>query len=882
MPTPPATDVLLPLSPRRVVPRPDLEHRLDEVRPGGLAMIVASAGSGKSVLVRQWIAGGPHLRVASLSLTLRHADPALLARDLVGALRAVTPQLVAVDAIDERLPPGEAGLGADFVDALLGGLAATDGDVVLVLEDAHVLSGQAVLDDLGQLVLALPDNARAVVSTRRDLPWQLHRLRLEDKVVELRGADLAFRDDEARALVENVSQRVLTPSLIRRVVLRTDGWAAGLQLAAISLRTAPDPDAFVESFAGSDRLVVEYLLDEVIERQDPETRRFLLHTSVLGWLSAEYCDAVTGAGNGHRMLVDLYRQSMFLIPDPSGETYRYHHLFAETLRYRLQIEDPDAVFALQQRAARWLIRHGREEEAVTHLLEAGDTAGALRVIGTVGHRLFEAGEASTLVRWLGDAEDLTGEGLSAGTEVNLLAAQMGADAATDAMETYRRLMRRRDLTLGELTAANALYSLLVFRGLPTETVEQVTNQVRDAIPRLGQDDVVDFLGIGGRDSVEAVARYTAAIAHFYAGDVERAATGLEDARTLPGMTYPLWHVYVLGSLALIRAWQGRCTEALGLARSSVDEAESFGVGSHHATAHAHLALAWVHLDRMELDAAERDLGQARLRLQGREASTTYFDLLSAAQARLVAAQEGPLEALALLDRPPVSSSEAIVLREVRRALRVRMLLGAGDVTGARALLDAAPGGSHDGGGCPVLAAVRVDVALAAGDLAGARHALDDWQPPQEDLGALVRRMLREFSVLGAEGDHHGAEAALTWAVGVALGERLRWPFVEIPDALRGLRRGMVKGSWLTDDRLWETALRLEPRLRARESLLDPLTERELDVLAYLPGRMRNQDIAADMFLTVNTVKTHLAGIYRKLGVTQRNEAVARAQEIGLL
>lgn len=519
---------------------------------------------------------------------------------------------------------------------------------------------------------------------------------------------------------------------------------------------------------------------------------------------------------------------------------------------------------------------------MAHLLVAGDAQGALKVIGTVGHRLFEAREALTLVRWLGAAEALAGEGLSAGVEVNLLAAQMGADATTAATETYRRLMRRGDLTLGERTAANALYSLLVFRGLPTEAVEQVTNQVREAVPHLAQDDVVDFLGIGGRDSVEAVARYTAAMAHFFAGDVERAATELADARTLPGMTYPLWHVYVLGSFALIRAWQGRCTEALGLARSSIDEAESFGVSGHHASAHAHLALAWVHLDRMELDAAERDLGQARLRLQGREASTTYFDLLSAAQARLVAAQEGPLAALALLDTPSVSSSEATVLREVRRALRVRMNLGAGDVAGARALLDAASGGPHEGGGSPGLAAVRVDVSLAAGDLAGARIALDDWQPPAEDQGALVRRMLREFSVLCAEGDDRGAEAALTWAVAVALGERLRWPFVEIPDALRGLRRGAVKASWLTDDRLWEAALRLEPRLRARESLLDPLTERELDVLAYLPGRMRNQDIAADMFLTVNTVKTHLAGIYRKLGVTQRNEAVARAQEIGLL
>ena len=785
--------------------------------------------------------------------------------------------------IKESVTQGGTSLGDVFVDRLIASLTALTADVVLLLEDAHALSSRAVLDDLGQLLTALPDTARAVVTTRRDLPWHLHRLRLADKVVEVRSADLAFRDAEARELIEHVAQRQLTDELVSSLVHRTDGWAVGLQLAAISLRTAADPAAFVQSFAGSDHLVAEYLLNEVIERQDPEVRHFLLHTSVLDWLSAEFCDAVTGTGNARGLLDELYRQSMFLIPlEPSGETYRYHHLFAEVLRYRLQIEDPGAVDDLQHRAARWLLRHGREEEAVDHLLDVGDAQEALRIISTVGHRLFERGEAATLVRWLATVGVDDPHGPAAVVEVNLLAAQLGADNAAAARETYRRIIRRTDLSLGERTAANALYSLLALRDLPPETVLQITDEVRDAVPRLGPDDVVDFLGIGGTDSVQAVGEYTAGLAHFFAGDLDRAATALERARTLPGMSYPVWHVYVLGSLALIRAWQGHCTEALGLARSAIDEAQSFGVGSHHATTHAHLALALVHLDRIELDAAERSLVQARLRLVGRTASATYFDLHGALEARLAAARQGPHQALALLSSPASSGAEATVVREARRGLRMQLLIGAGDPAGARALLDAAPKRLNGVGGSPALAPARVDLALAGADLVAAREALHAWRPSPGDLRGAVRRLLSEFLVLHVDGDHRAAEAALTQAVAAARGERLRWPFLEVPSALRAVRRGVGQSSWLTDDALWEIALRLQLGLRAQEALLVPLSDRELVVLAHLPSRMRNQDIAAELFVSVNTVKTHLANIYRTLGVAERDEAIARAQQLDLL
>jgi LuxR family transcriptional regulator, maltose regulon positive regulatory protein len=869
------TDPLQHQLPPLVVPRPGLEGRLDRVTAGGLGLLVASAGSGKSVLVRQWSAARPDLRIAALGLTARHDDPVALAGDLVAAIRSVAP---GVDPVLDRLVrTGGAGLGPSLVDGLLESLAELTDDLVVVVEDVHVLSNRSVLADLGRLLTALPDTTRAVVTTRRDVPWPLHRPRLSDKVVEIRSADLAFRGGEARALLESVSRRDLTDDLVTRLVDRTDGWAVGLQLAAISLRTAPDPQAFVESFAGSDHLVAEYLLDEVIEHQEPDVRRFLLQTAVLDRLTVELCNAVTGDDNGSAMLDTLYRRSMFLIPlDVAGTIFRYHHLFAEVLRYRLAVEAPGDAEVLHRRAAGWLLKHGYEAEAIGHLLDAGDPREAFQAISKVGHRLYERGESATLVRWL-SAVDAQLPDSDAAVEVNLLAAQFGSDDADAASETYRRILRRPGLTPGERAAAQTLHTAQVFRGLPPETVLQVGDEVRSSLAQLGPDDeVIDFLGIGGRDSIEVMNEHDTAFAHFLNGDLDRAVTVLERVRTLPGMSYPMWRVYVGSSLALVRAWQGHGTEASGLARSAVETARSIGAGHHHATTPAHLALAMVHLDRAEVEAASGSLDDARIQILRRPASAVYADLYAAGQAWLTALRDGPLEALTLLREPAPSGTESTLLREARRALTMRLLIGAGNLAGARVLMEGAPAS-------PVTTPAAIDLALSRSDTAGARSMLETWRPPANDLRGHVRRLLRSFSVLDAEGDHRGAEVSLADAVAAARGDRLRWPFLEVPASLQAMRRGgIADASWLMSNALWALALRLHPRILAQDSLVEPLSERELDVLAYLPGRLRNQEIAADMFVSVNTVKTHLASIYRKLGVTERNQAIERATELGLL
>ena len=313
------------------------------------------------------------------------------------------------------------------MDALLDELENTPDELVLVIEDLHALSNRPVVMNLGDLVTRLPNSVRCVVSTRRDPPWTLRRLRLDGRLVELRGTDLAFREDEARHLLTAVSERDLSDHDVEVLTERTDGWAVGLQLAGISLRHQSDVTAAITSFAGSDRLISEFLLEEVLDQLEPDIRTFLLQTSVLDWLSIDLCDAVTGTGNARAMLAELEDRSLFVIPlDMSRTNFRYHHLFAELLRYQLKAEDPSAARTLHGRAARWLHDHGRAEESIEHLLRAGEHDQAFTEISRLGHRFFERGESATLVRWLTtiQGEDATPR---ARVVISLLAAQIAAD-----------------------------------------------------------------------------------------------------------------------------------------------------------------------------------------------------------------------------------------------------------------------------------------------------------------------------------------------------------------------------------------------------------------------------------------------------------------------
>ncbi len=877
MPTHRVHDPLSQPLPRHAVARPELERHLDQVAPGWLGLVVASAGSGKSILLRQWAASRPDARVVGLGLDAGHDDAAVLARDLVEAVRQGAPDIDA--SIVDLAGSGGSILGTPFVDALLDELEHAPGGLVLVIEDLHALSNRPVVMDLGDLVTRLPDTVRCLVSTRRDPPWALRRLRLEGQLVELRGTDLAFREDEARQLLTAVSERELSDHDVEVLTAKTDGWAVGLQLAGISLRHQSDVSAAVTSFAGTDRLIAEFLLDEVLDQLEPDIRTFLLHTSVLEWLSVDLCDAVTGAGNARAMLAELEDRSLFVIPlDMSRTNFRYHHLFAELLRYQLKAEDPSAARTLHGRAARWLREHGRAEESIEHLLRAGEHDEAFIEISRLGHRFFERGESATLVRWL---SAIHGESSipPARVAISLLAAQIAADLPDAAAETHRQLARRPDLTVGERATADALHTTQVFRSLPPEAVIATAHSVLDVLPSLEDRDVVDFLGMGGTESVRVLAEYDAAIAHFLKGDLEQATAGLRHALVLPGAQYPIWRFYTLGSLALVRAWTGHCTEALQLADAALSGARAIDVTHHPAVIHAHLGAGLAHLYRADLERAAESLDMADLQNLRRPSNVVNLDLHRAFAAQLHSAAGDSAEALCALRRSAASAVEPPVLARANRGLHAQLLIEAGEVLEARALLD-------DPGRSVELGAARVELALAAGDLDAAVAALQASAPPPDDVRAIIGHRLREAAVLDTRGERTAAQEAVREAVAAAEGDQLRWPFLQVNTTEPMLRQYLRGGTGFSDD-LRQVVEQASPTIssRARRTapgMVDSLTERELAVLAYLPRRMKHRDIAAELYITMNTLKTHLASIYRKLGVTDRDEAAARAAELGLL
>src|SRR6266536_718639 len=382
------------------VPRPRLAGRLEEGLARGLVLVCAPAGSGKTVLLADWARHGGR-PVAWLSLDVGDNDPARFWRHVVAALGRARPGMD--ELAGPVLGPLEASSPDGLVMALINELAADprEDEVLLVLDDYHLIDSQPVHGSLLFLLEHLPPGLRMVLASRSDPPLPLARLRAGGQLAELRAAELRFTADEAAALLREAIGADLPGTAVAALTARTEGWAAGLQLAGLSLRGQADTAGFVAAFSGSHRYVLDYLTGEVLERQNPQVREFLLETSVLERLSGELCDAVTGRAGSQAMLQDVERAGLFLVPlDEVRGWWRYHRLFADLLRARLQEEQPGRVPALHRAAATWSEEHDLADDAVRHALAAGDAAWAARLVERHVETLLGRSEGVTLRRWL--------------------------------------------------------------------------------------------------------------------------------------------------------------------------------------------------------------------------------------------------------------------------------------------------------------------------------------------------------------------------------------------------------------------------------------------------------------------------------------------------
>jgi LuxR family maltose regulon positive regulatory protein len=849
----------------RLIDRPRLTGDRSTAIGGTISMVIAPAGSGKSVLLSQL---APPTSTCWLELRPSHDDATVLARELVESIRSVHPEL---DSSTSRLAfDGGRRLGEPFLHALASELDALSTLVTVVLDDLHNLSNRQVMDELGEVLERIPNNVRVLIGSRWDPPLGLGRLRLDGRVSELRAGDLAFEPDEARQLLEQAAGRAVSERQAGALTERTEGWAAGLKLAALSMQSTDELDSFIEAFTGTDRLVADYLTGAVLRSLDPDLQRFLVRTAILDDLTPELCDVVVGEDNAPTMLRTIESRGLFVVDDGMpGRPPRYHHLFADLLRYQLLADDPSVERACRRRAASWLLDHADIAGAVRQLVAAGARAEAFDILAAEGHRLFQRGESRTLMTLLEAIGEPAGRS-PATVRINLMAAQVGADEYEAGAETHR-LLSTMQLTAGERVAGDTLGSLLVHGDLALTEAARRAAQATSSLAEVDGTTVVDFLGAGGDKSCEIMAKYAAGYADLLADRPADAATVLEPLLESPAMRYQVWRINTAGTLALALALVGELEAASSHAMRAIEIAGELDVLHHQAATTTHFGLVVIALDRVDSVSAAEHLRNAESCV-ARSRRPFSNHMLQILDARCVAATDGPAAALLRLE-PMGRAGTRPLIASLRRALEIQLLLQVGQLERAEALVRAGAVGRPG----------RVDVCLARGDLGGAREVMESWTPPDGSTRARVERGIRLALVEQAEGHQGPAGTLMAEAATEAEVELLVSPFVEIPQALTLLRTATPR----------QTSSRLRARVddvaaghrvgpRIRGPLVDPLTERELAVVSYLPTRLSNQEIAEALYISVNTLKTHLRNTYRKLDVGDRDAAVECASRLGLL
>jgi LuxR family maltose regulon positive regulatory protein len=877
-----ATKFNPPRLPRGWVPRPRLVAELEAGVRGPLTLLAAGAGAGKSALVSAWIAArdgsGP---VGWLSLDPDDADRRRFWRGVLEALtRGGAPEPIASLAVH----PSET---VDLViPALINALDELTEPIVLVLDDLHELGDTAAVADLDRLLRHPPQGLRIVIATRVDPQLRLARLRVAGELRELRDRDLTFTQAETVALLA-ANGVELSPESATRLWRRTEGWAAGLRLAALTLGGHPDPDGFVAHFAGDETTVADFLLAEVLAQQPPELRELLLQTSIADVVSGALADAITGRDDGEACLARLDREHALISAlGPDRGWYRYHPLFAELLRSQLHYELPQTVPDLHRRAAIWHAGQQLPAEALKHAAAAADWDLVSSLASEHWVPLLVHGELGALGAALGrlprerTAEDpdlalaLSGVLLDAGDEARASALFGRATAARERVPEARRT--RFDL-------ATAIVMLM--RGRLRGDLEAALAGARALLDvDLDPDPDPDpDRAMMGEYDLRALALTNVGIAELWTGDRAGAKRDLKAARRATELGGLHWLGLLCAvHLGVLAALDGRLESAVRLAGEAEALADRFRWTRTWPLGVAALIRSVVAFERNRPDDSAALLERAEeLLAYTREAPLRVMVSLHRAQLHAAAGRPEPaLDAIELaretLDAYPLEPG----LRGLSRGLEALALAALGRQADAEAALRAGDPTAEEA--C-ALARMR----LLAGDAQGARAAIAPHRDDGASALASTRTQIWILEALSddAEADHVAAAAALERALDAAEPQGHLRPFASLaPDVVPLLRRQLRSGTAhrsLVGDLLHQLD-RPHGNGRPRALLVESLSEREAAVLRFLPTMMSNQEIASELFVSVNTVKTHLKSIYRKLDVPDRRTAVRRARDLELL
>ncbi|MEN3267226.1 LuxR C-terminal-related transcriptional regulator [Pseudonocardia sp.] len=935
-----ATKLFAPARRPQLVARPRLAEQLDTTLEAGhrLTLVSAPAGFGKTTVLGDWLTHldqrQAHPQVGWLSLDDGDNDLTRFLTHLVAALRNAALDLDSsiLESVGTASVP--AVLTALVNDVSRAGEDAPGQQWVLVLDDYHAVGASEVHEAVTFLLDHLPDHLHLVLATRSDPPLPLAGLRSRGQLAEVRAADLRFTASEAREFLNRAMGLDLTPADVGALDERTEGWIAGLQLAALSLRGISEREqvaAFIEAFTGSDRFVIDYLADEVLARQPAQVRDFLLGTAVLARLTGPLCDAVTGRGDGATMLEELERGNLFLVPlDTKRSWYRYHHLFADVLHARLLAEQPELVRALHERASAWFNSRGLIEDAVRHALAAEDFDRAAYLMEEALPELRRTRQDGVLLAW---ARSLPESVIRRSPVLSILSASsllMSGDI--DAVESR---LDDADAALAsgardpEIAAAwadtddlrTAPATISVFRASLSQARGDVAGTVRHAQRAMDLAGPEDHFVRGGGGGFLGLAAWAA-------GDVREALSTFGEAvRSLHAAGNLVDEMDGTVVLADLHVAAGRPGRARRLYEQALQSATGGGEPYPRATADLHVGLAELDRELDDLQSAEAHLERARV-LGERASITENRHRWFVAMAQLRAAGGDYDTATGLLDQAQTLYRHGFY-PDVRpiAAMKTRVQIAAGD-------LDAATGWPYDRG-------VSVDddpdylreyEHLTLVRLLLARHQVEQHAAAQRSepessaslaaaaLGLLDRLhaaaadagrdgSLLEIRVLQALAHHaHGDLPQALSALSRALGEApepesyVRLYLDEGPPmtallqhaasatdtdtvsehAVRGLHDGQGEAARGRARRLLERTQTHVGAAESQPSLAEQLSQRELEVLRLLDSELTGPEIARELYVTLNTLRTHTKRIFTKLNAKTRAAAVQRAREGGLL
>jgi LuxR family maltose regulon positive regulatory protein len=856
-----------------VVARPRLFGRLGA--QARVSVVSAPAGSGKTVLLRSWISwAGVAGRAAWVPVGRGERDPQRFWLSVLAALRqtaegaALVRELTAAPDLD----------GWVITERLLADLAPLADRLWLVVDDVHEL-GPDALAQLELLIMRAPPGLRFVLAARHDVRLGLHRLRLEGGLAEIREPDLRFTVAEAAELF--AAAGVDLPE-VAPLVERTEGWAAGLRLAALSLAGHPDPQRLAAEFSGTERTVAEYLLAEVLDRQGEPVRRLLLRTSILGRVNGELAGLLTGDSGGERVLQDLEAANAFVVAlDARRSWFRYHHLFADLLQLELRRSAPEEVAGLHRAAAGWFAGHGYPVEAVRHAQAARDWGLAARLLADHWPGLYLDGQAATV------------HGLLAGFPPGQLVADAGlaavaagdelARGSLEAAERYLGLAERAPASVpegrqGQVQLLLGIVRLLLARqrGDPPAVAEEARRlQAMAEAPEAAQP------GLG--DELRALALISLGSTEFWAARFEEAERHLDQGVALARrIGRPYLEFTGLVYAAAIRA----ASLPVDRSRQAAELAERHGWGDEPAAGFASVIAARVLIWQGRLEEAEPWIQRAERTLRA-EAEPAVGLAIRAHRGLLELARGRDADALAAFqaaDRLSVRLAEPSLTVLPNRSFLVQTLVRLGETERAGQALAALSDQDRDSGAMRIsLAALR----LAQDDPHAAIAAL----APVLDGSALVRgptalgqAFLLEAIARDALGDPAAAGRALERALDLAEPDGvLVWFLLHpAPGLLQRQARQRTVHAALIADILSLLAGRRSAPPAAGPPPLEPLSDSEIRVLRYLPTNLSGPEIAGELYVSHNTVRTHISHVYAKLGTHTRAEAVARARALGLL